>query len=302
MATSLPAYAELHCLSNFTFLRGASHAEELIERAARLGYAALAITDECSVAGVVRAHVAAKEQNFKLIIGSEVRVNEGPKLVVLAMDREGYGNLSQLITTARRRTTKGIYRVEWQDFETTAGCLALLVPDAIPNLLHAQRTEEHFAGRTWVAVELLGGPDDRARLEALSDLANAAGLPAVASGDVHMHVRSRRPLQNVLTATRVGKPVAEAGHALYPNAERHLRMRMRLAQIYPAELLAESLVIAERCQFSLDCLKYEYPEEVVPAGMTAAAYLRELTETGLQKRFPEGTEQHVRKQVEYNSH
>src|SRR5471032_2951060 len=129
MAGSLPAYAELHCLSNFTFLRGASHAEELIGRASRLGYSALAITDECSLAGVVRAHVAAKEHNFKLIIGSELRVHDGPKIVLLVTDRDSYGNLSQLITAARRRTEKGSYRVEWQDLSAVAGCLALLVPD-----------------------------------------------------------------------------------------------------------------------------------------------------------------------------
>src|SRR5687768_12920030 len=135
MPASLPAYAELHCLSNFSFLRGASHPEELVERAETLGYSALAITDECSLAGVVRAHVAAKEHKFKLIIGTECRIADGPRVVLLATDRESYGNLSQLITTARRRSEKGSYRVAWDDFEAGLdGCLALLVPDELPVL------------------------------------------------------------------------------------------------------------------------------------------------------------------------
>lgn len=299
MRSPLPAYAELHCLSNFTFLRGASHAEELVGRASRLGYSALAITDECSLAGVVRAHGAAKEQNLKLIIGSELRIHDGPKIVLLVTDRDSYGNLSQLITAARRRTEKGSYRVEWQDLPAVAGCLALMVPDRKPDLAHALRVAEYFPDRAWIAAELLAGPDDRARLEAISKLANAAKLPAVAAGDVHMHVRSRRPLQDTLTAIRIGRPVAQAGYALYPNAERHLRMRMRLAKIYPPELLAESIAIAQRCDFSLDCLKYEYPEEVVPAGQTPSGYLRALTEAGLRTRFPERTPENVRKQIEY---
>src|SRR5258706_8916010 len=181
MVHSLPAYAELHCLTNFTFLRGASHAEELIMRAAQLGYAALAVTDECSLAGVVRAHVAAKEQNLKFIIGSEFRIANGPKLVLLATDRDSYGNLSQLITTARRRSEKGAYRVEWDDMASVSGCLALLLPDKKPSLTEASRVAEYLGGRVWIAVELLAGPDDRARLEMLIDLGNAAGLPLVGS-------------------------------------------------------------------------------------------------------------------------
>ena len=131
-----------------------------------------------------------------------------------------------------------------------------------------------------------------------SDLATAAQLPLVAAGDVHMHVRSRRPLQDTLTAIRLGVPVAEAQHTLHANAERHLRMRMRLAQIYPPELLAETLHVAGRCDFSLDCLRYEYPEELVPAGHTAASYLRALTEAGLRRRYPAGETRAVRKQIE----
>jgi error-prone DNA polymerase len=296
----LPAYAELHCITNFTFLRGASHPEELAARAAKLGYTALAVTDECSLAGVVRAHVATKEHSLKLIVGAEFRIADGPKLVLLATDREAYGNLSQLITAARRRSQKGSYRIGWDDFDTgVPGCLVLLAPDEQPKLEDAQRVARSFAGRAWIAAELLSGPDDRARLDALLDLGRAVKLPLVAAGDVHMHVRSRRPLQDTLTAIRLRTTVAEARGALYPNAERHLRMRMRLAQLYPPGLLAETVRIAERCTFSLDSLRYEYPEELAPPGHTPASYLREITEEGLRARFPAGVPAGVRELIEH---
>ncbi|HSE00215.1 MAG TPA: error-prone DNA polymerase [Burkholderiales bacterium] len=296
----LPEYAELHCITNFTFLRGASHSEELAARAAKLGYAALAVTDECSLAGVVRAHVAAKEHGLRLIVGAELKLADGPKLVLLATDREAYGNLSQLITAARRRSQKGSYRIVWDDLATgVPGCLVLLVPDEPPNLEDAQRIARLFPGRAWIAAELHCGPDDRARLEALLDLGRAAKLPLAAAGDVHMHVRSRRALQDTLTAIRLRTTVAEARGALYPNAERHLRMRMRLAQLYPPALLAETVRIAERCTFSLDSLRYEYPEELAPPGHTPASYLREITEEGLRARFPVGVPDNVRELIEH---
>ena len=300
MPASLPAYAELHCVSNFTFLRGASHPEELAARAAHLGYTALAITDECSLAGVVRAHIAAKEHPLKLIIGAEFRIAGGPKIVLLATGREAYGNLSQLITTARRRSVKGSYHLDWSDLDDGADdCLALLIPGREPDRAAAQSIAARFTGRAWLAAELLCGPDDRAHLERLRELGVACGLPLVAAGDVHMHVRSRRPLQDLLTAVRLATPVAAVNHALYPNAERHLRLRMRLAQIYPPALLNETVRIAERCNFSLDSLRYEYPEELVPAGYTPAAYLRVLTEAGLRTRFPGETADPVRKLIEH---
>ena len=168
------SYAELHCISNFSFLRGASHPEELVQRAAELGYRGIAITDECSVAGVVRAHIAAKEYNLKLLIGAEFRLADGMKLVLLAPDRDAYGDLSQLITRARRRSPKGEYRIEWPDIEEGAGgCLLLWMPDETPDLKTAQRIAARFAGRAWIAVELLCGPDDRARLEHLTGLGAA---------------------------------------------------------------------------------------------------------------------------------
>jgi error-prone DNA polymerase len=301
MASSpeLPAYAELHCLSNFTFLRGASHPEELIERAQALGYGALALTDECSVAGVVRAHVAARQCGLKLIVGSEFRFDEGLKLVMLAADREGYGHLCTLITRGRVRAAKGSYRLARSDLEQNLdGCLALLVPPDPPDAGQARFVAERFPGRAWIAAELLSGPNDRARLAALRELGAAAGLPLAAAGDVHMHLRSRRFLQDAVTAIRLGLPVHEAGHALHPNGERHLRLRVRLAQIYPPELLAQTVSIAARCQPFLEKLRYEYPDEVIPTGHTPASYLRELTEEGLLRRFPGRAPPRVRDLIE----
>ncbi|MGP1685218.1 MAG: PHP domain-containing protein, partial [Giesbergeria sp.] len=300
MDAVLPAYAELHCLSNFSFLRGASHPEELVARAQQLGYSALALTDECSFAGVVRAHMAAKECGLPLVIGSEIRLANGPKLVLLATDREGYGNLSELITRGRRRATKGRYALETVDLDQgLPGCLALLLPGAVPDVGEARWLAERFSGRAWIVAELLCGANDKARLAALRELGQACGLPLVAAGDVHMHLRSRRKLQDTLTAIRLGKPVAQCGLALYPNAERHLRLRLRLANLYPRELLEETLRIAARCAFSLDSLRYEYPEEIAPPGTTPSGHLRALTATGLARRFPAGVPDKVQALVEH---
>jgi error-prone DNA polymerase len=296
---SLPDYAELHCVSNFSFQRGASHPEELVERAHALGYRALALTDECSLAGAVRAHQQAKESGLKLILGTELRVEPDLKLVLLATDRGSYGAISALITAGRRRSPKGTYAVGKADVEKLAGtgALVLWMPENDP--APAAWLAGRFPGNAWIAAELHCGPNDRFRVAALKALSRQYGIPLVASGDVHMHVRSRRRLQDVLTAVRLGRPVAQCGHALFPNAERHLRLRMRLAQLYAPELLAESVRIAERCDFSLDCLKYEYPAELVPAGETPASWLRKLTQDGLRWRFPAAVPQKVAALVEH---
>jgi error-prone DNA polymerase len=296
----MSAYAELHCLSNFTFLRGASHPEELVERAHALGYAALTLTDECSFAGIVRAHVAAKEVGLKLIVGSEIEFVEGPRVVLLATNRTGYGNLSALITRGRRSATKGRYALSLDDLANgLPGCLALLLADPLPALAHAQIIAERFPGRAWLAVELFRAPDDAERLASAIELAAAAGLPPVAAGDVHMHVAGRRSMQDTLTAIRLGVPVFDAGAALHPNGERHLRTLGDLAQLYPQSLLDEALAIAARCTFSLDELRYEYPQELVPPGESAISHLRKLTGGGLLRRFPAGTPAKVRAQVEH---
>src|SRR5262245_13319233 len=295
----LPEYAELHCLSNFSFLRGASHPQELVERAHGLGYAALALTDECSLAGAVRAHQAAKKCGLKLILGTEIVLEKDLKLVLLATDRRSFGALSSLITTGRRRSKKGRYSLARDDVEKLAGSgvQVLWVPAADASA--AAWLAERFHGACWIAAELHCGPNDRARLSQLKKIGEECGLPLVACGDVHMHVRSRRRLQDVLCAVRLGKPVAQCGQALFPNAARSLRLRMRLAQLYPPELLAESVAIAERCHFSLDELRYEYPAELVPGGHTPATWLRKLTEDGLRWRFPAGVPPKVAELVEH---
>ncbi|KPK54334.1 MAG: hypothetical protein AMS22_06070, partial [Thiotrichales bacterium SG8_50] len=299
-----PHYAELHCVSNFTFLRGASQPEELVERAQALGYTALALTDECSVAGVVRAHLRARELGFKFIVGSEFRLEDGLRLVLLAPDRAAYGDLCELITQGRRSAEKGSYRLLRADVARfAANCLALWLPsvplDEEAALADAQWLRETFPNRARIAVELLHDGCGQARLVALSALGERAGLPLAAAGDVHLHVRGRRPLQDVLTAIRLGTTVQAAGHALQPSGERCLRPREQLAALYPPELLAETVHIADRCHFSLDELRYEYPEELVPAGETPASHLRKLTETGLARRWPGGTPPKVRSLVEH---
>jgi error-prone DNA polymerase len=305
MEYSLDVYAELHTLSNFSFLRGASSPEELIEQAARLNYRALALTDECSLAGVVRAHVAAKEQGLPLIIGTELRCIDELKLIVLATDRAGYGAMSRLISKARRASVKGRYALARADLENALdGCLIIWLPSA--DRILPQGTEEdgrwlreRFDGRLWMGVELLTGGFDTRRLEMLEALGLSLGVPRVAAGDVHMHRRRRRALQDVLTAIRLNTPLQAAGYALYPNGERCLRPLARLAELYPAAVLAQTLEIAARCTFKLDELRYEYPEEIVPAGATPSSHLRELTERGCAYRWPAAVPAAVRENIEH---
>ncbi|MDK9725394.1 MAG: error-prone DNA polymerase [Sterolibacteriaceae bacterium MAG5] len=298
----LPDYAELHCVSNFSFLRGASHAEELAARAAELGYGALAITDECSFAGIVRAHLAAKAAGLKLLVGTELVLSDGLRLVLLACNRAGYGNLSALVTLGRRRAGKGAYALTRGDLDGWDGggvpdCLVLWIVPADAADEDARWLAERFAGRAWIGYGRFLAADDGARLERLRGLSSRYGLPLVAAGDVHMHARGRRPLQDALVALRLRTSVDRAGAALFANGERHLRPRLTLGRLYPPELLAETLAVAARCTFSLDELRYEYPEEVVPPGQTPAGYLRAEVESGLARRYPAGVPAKVRAQV-----
>ncbi len=315
---ALPAYAELFCFSNFTFLHGASHAEELAERAFQLGYSGLAITDECSLAGVVRAHVAAKEVGLPLVIGSYFRLRNADGtpafgLILLAQNREGYGNLSELITLARTRAPKGEYRLTPHDLSRPdrenahlrgmPDCLAILVPDFPANeeLLEAQIEwlDETFPGRAWAGLVLHQRAMDDIHRGALEYVANKQNVPVVALGHVVMHVRSRKPLQDTMTAIRVGKPVHECGYELAPNAEQHLRSRLRISNLYPEHTVRETISVLSRCAFSLDELRYEYPDELVPAGYTPTAYLRQETYIGAQHRFPSGIPFNVQQQIEH---
>ena len=305
----LPGYAELHCLSNFSFQRGASHPKELVARAAQLGYQALALTDECSVAGVVRAWEAAKECGLHLIVGSEF-VWGDLRLVALARDAQGWGNLCEFITAARAAAPKGQYHVgPGSPFSLLQGCELLLAPCrermdtsdfvAVSACLSSARAQFglNFDGHLWLAVELHLAPDDSLWLATLQRAGAALGLPLVAAGDVHMHARSRKPLQDVITAVQRGCSVAECGFALQPNAERHLRQRVRLAGIYPPELLAATLTVAARCTFSLGEIRYQYPLETVPPGMTPAQALAWLAQEGAMGRYPQGVPDWIAAQI-----
>ncbi len=282
-----------------------------MRRAVNMGYSALAITDECSFAGSVRAHLAAIEYGdspFKLLHGTELQLADGPKLVLLAQNRSGYGNLSALVSLGRRRAKKGHYHLTLNDLAGWDGggvpdCLALLVPKVCSggtadNESHARWLAEHFPGRSWIAFERHLAPDDNQRLTDLRQLAARVRLPLLAAGDVHMHVRSRRAVQDVLAALRLKAPVAEAGHALFANGERHLRSRLALSRLYPPDLLAETLVVAARCNFSLSELRYEYPREIAPHGELPDAWLRQLAVRGAAWRYPQGMPEAVQRQVD----
>ncbi|MFT4583951.1 MAG: error-prone DNA polymerase [Gammaproteobacteria bacterium] len=296
-----PRYAELHCISNFSFLRGASHPEELVEQAHRLGYEALAITDECSLAGVVRAHVAAKRVGLHLIIGTEIKLEDGPRLVLLAPDIVAYTEICRLITTGRRRCEKGYYRLTRADLESFVKrtLVVWLVGEKLADRAAARWLSETFPRRVWIAVEQFYGGGDKAHARRLDGLATTFQLPLVACGDVHMHHHGRFAIADTLTAIRLGVTVQDAAGDLCPNHERYLRPRARLAKFYTPAQLHESTQIAQCCRFSLDDLSYEYPRELVPQGHTASEYLRSLTNIGMQVRWPAGIPQKVTQLVEH---
>ncbi|HEU6455333.1 MAG TPA: error-prone DNA polymerase [Roseateles sp.] len=303
----IPPYAELRCVSNFTFLRGASRPEELVERAKALGYSAIAVVDECSMAGVVRAHVAAKEAGIKLLVGSqfEVRSDMPFSFVVLATNRNGYGNLCEFITHLRRRSEKGTYHLDLDEIDSTtlADCVVIAVPDRSCSLEQMQTIAKwllrHWTGCCWLGWEQLRRLDDEVQLYKLRECSELTAVPVVAIGDVHMHVRSRKPLQDVLTATRLRTPIKACGLKLRQNAEQHLRTRRRIAERCPPELMLETLRVADRCAFSLDELKYQYPDEVIPAGETPQSYLRRIVYEGAGRRWPHGVPAQAQAQIEH---
>jgi error-prone DNA polymerase len=322
--TALPPYAELHCRSNFSFLTGASHPAELVERAVQLGYTALAITDECSVAGVVRAHEAAKGTGLHLILGSEFTLEgqagvPGCRLVVLAGNRKGWGQLCELITLGRCRSQKGHYHLvttdlddpdpDHQELRGLPDCQVLLIPrreePAAQLELQARWVAATFGGRAHIAIELLLWADDSPLTDRLVEASARTGVPLVAAGSVLMHRRSRKALQDTLTAIRLKQTVAECGFALAPNAEQHLRSRLQLARLYRRQWLDESIAVAAQCNFSLGELSYEYPGEIVPAGHTASSYLRQETVAGALGRYkvaafdavPQAVHQQIEKEL-----
>ncbi len=301
-----PAYAELHCLSDFSFLRGAASAEELFERARDLGYKALAITDECSLAGIVRGWEASRATGVDLIVGSEFTLLCGLKCVLLVETAAGYTRLCELITTARRAVDKKGYRLTRQDVErivsdvdpTVCGLFALWLPSQDIDDAAGRWLQSVFGERAHLAVELHREQDDAARLTGLLDAAARLRMTAVASGDVHMDVRRRRALQDTMTAIRHVTPLADCGAHLFRNGEHHLRTRRALGNIYPRDLLDAAVQLAHRCMFDLKRdIHYRYPAELVPQGHTPSTWLRELTEQGIRERWPDGAPPEVERTI-----
>ncbi|MHB8252594.1 MAG: error-prone DNA polymerase [Acidiferrobacter sp.] len=286
-------YSELHCLSHFSFLRGASSPEELIRQASLLGYRALAITDECSLSGIVRAHKAAQECGLQLIVGSEITVREGLKCVVLVCRESGYGELVALITRGRQ-VEKGRYDVRLADLQGLTDCLVIWCPGADADLDGlATPLAEALGPRFWIAGELHRGGGDQAHKSRLGALSRQLGRPIVASGDVHMHKRGRRALQDTMTAIRLKTSVYKAGFAFFQNGERHLRDISILEDLYPLSWLRETEVIARVCAFSLQDLSYHYPRQGRSARHSLGQLMR-FTRIGLRERYPGGVPDPVR--------
>jgi len=285
------AYAELFCQSNFSFLSGASHAEELILQADFLRYHSLAITDECSVAGVVRAYSASQQHdlNIELIIGSMFWLNDECQVVLLCPDREAYAELCRIITNSRRRSEKGSYQLSEWDLMSAKRCLILWLPCNKPSdSKWGHWLTQHHRHRLWIAVQRHLSSDDKQYLEHCQQLATNNQLPITACGGVLMHTATRLPLQHTLTAIKHGCSVNQLGEQRLTNTERTLRSQEKLAKLFKSEWLQESVAIAKRCTFSLEELKYEYPSELVPDGHTPMSYLIALVEYGKKLRFPEG--------------
>ena len=295
------SYAELHCLSCYSFLRSASHPHELVERAAALGYSALAITDECSLAGIVKAHVTAKELGIQLIVGSELQLEEGICLVALVPSRAAYSELSGLISMARRRSPKGEYRVTLRDvIFHLKRCLLIWLPKYNDDNSQAYglQLQRLCKGRLWLGVSHLLGNNEVQRYLQLQQLAKGLNIPMLACGDVRMHVATRKPLHDTLTALYHNTSIDQLGRRRLANSQQHLRSMNNLQKLYPPALLAETVHIASLCDFSLEELRYEYPKEVVPANYSANGYLRELVTQGAAGRWPHGVPAEVQQRIE----
>jgi len=283
-------YAELFCQSCFSFLQGASHPQELVSQADFLGYKAIAITDECSVAGVVRAYTEIKEHNLniKLIIGSLFCLAPDLKLILLCPNHQAYAELCRIITNARRRSPKGEYELNQWDLKTAKHCLAVFLPQ------NTERDEswlewlkKYYSGRLWIGCQRHLHADEQHYLQHCEYLSSKFSVAIIACGGVLMHTPERLPLQHVLSAIREGKPVSEMGKHLLINAEQALRPPAKLQSLYPQEWLFETLNIAQRCHFNLSEIRsiYAYPAELIPKGKTPSEHLRNLVLKGMGKRF-----------------
>lgn len=300
-------YAELICMSNFSFLKGASHPEELVHQAHSLGYKALAITDECSLAGIVRAHAAAEKYNFKLIVGSQFGFSEksefaGERVVLLVKNINGYKHLCRLITQARRRSIKGEYQFFKEDLaDCPPGLLVLLCPNphtsscTFNTLL--RWSAARFTGRMGVIFRAGKQGFDDYELQRVQGLANTLNIPVLASQDAVMHCREQKPLHDVLTAIRCNQNLNDARHSLEPNAERSLKSIQELKLLYPSILLANTTQWADSCQFSMNELRYQYPKEITPNNLNPTEYLSILTWQGAANRFGNTLSDEIRQTI-----
>jgi error-prone DNA polymerase len=299
-------YAELQVTTNFSFLRGAAHPDELVVTAAALGHAAIAITDRNSLAGVVRAHHAAKEVGLRLVIGCRLDLRDGTSLLAFPEDRAAYGRLTRLLTLGKRRAPKGECHLDYADVVAhgDSQIVVVLPIDATDVAEFAIRVAADFTGRAYLAAHHLYRGDDMRRLARIAALGEATGLPLVATNDVLYHAPERRPLQDLLTCIREGCTIGEAGYRLAANAERHLKAPQEMARLFRGRVdaIERTLEIVERCRFSLDELRYEYPEEPVPEGQTPQQRLVELTWKGAAERFPEGVPDKVRDLIDHELH
>ena len=305
------SYVPLWCKSNFSFLDGASHPDELVEQAHALGIEALALTDRDGVYGMVRAHVKAKELGVRLIVGAEVTVEDAAAplstCVLLAADRIGYANLCRLITAGRLRRPKGESRVTWPEVcERAAGLVALwggerslLVRDAEPRAV-AGRLREAFGDRLYAMAGRHRRAEEVRQEASLRRHAESAGLPLIATAEVLYHTPARRDLQDVLTCIRHGVTLAAAGRLTRPNAEHDLKAPQRMAALFADEpvLVERTREVASRCTFSLSEIRYRYPAERLPDGKTSSAWLRELTLRGARERFGAGVPPAIREQID----
>ncbi|HMD63881.1 MAG TPA: error-prone DNA polymerase [Stellaceae bacterium] len=293
-----PRYAELQVTTNFSFLHGAAHPDELVLTAAALGHRAIAITDRNSFAGIVRAHHAAKEVGIRLVVGCRLDLRDGTSLLAYPEDRAAYGRLTRLLTLGKRRAPKGECHLDYADVVAYGdGQIVVALPSETADMADFMaRLAADFRGSAYLAAHHLYRGDDMRRLARLTALSEATGLPLVATNDVLYHEPERRPLQDVMTCIRKGCTISEAGYRLAANAERHLKPPLEMARLFRSrqDAVERSLEIAERCRFNLDELRYEYPEEPVPDGQTPQQRLIELAWQGAGERFPEGVPDKVR--------
>jgi error-prone DNA polymerase len=285
-------YAELFCQSNFSFLQGASHPQELVLQADFLGYQAISITDECSVAGVVRAYteINNKQLNIKLIIGSLFRLNSDLRVILLCPNRQAYTELCRIITNARRRSAKGQYQLTEWDLKTSKHCLVLWLPkgEQEADARWASWLKQQYASRLWIGLQRHLRANEQENRQHCEYLSQQHHIPITACGGVLMHNESRLGLQHVLSAIQQGTQVASLGRQLLPNSERALRSIPKLAKLFDRQYLAESCKIAQLCHFNMKQLSYEYPAELIPKNKTPSQHLRELVIKGITLRFPEG--------------